>query len=226
MATRPLFITLEGTEGTGKTTQLERIAGRLRDIGIEPVTTREPGGTALGRDLRNLLLDPGSEPISPEAELLLYAADRAQHLKEVVEPALAAGRVVLCDRYLDATLAYQGSGRGLGVEGILEIHRRPPLDRRPDRTLLLDIDAELALDRARQRNADSGLDRTEGRFEQERIAFHDRVRQGYLRLAARRARPCRRSAGWKRSCRRAASRTPSLRPEGSPPRDGRRCRTG
>jgi len=184
MAYRPLFITLEGTEGTGKTTQLERLASRLREIGIEPVTTREPGGTALGHGLRNLLLAPGGDPISPEAELLLYAADRAQHLIELIEPALAAGRVVLCDRYLDATLAYQGFGRGLGVEGILEIHKGPPLDRRPDRTLLLDIDAELALTRARRRNADTGLDRTEGRFEQERVAFHNRVREGYLRLAA------------------------------------------
>jgi len=178
------FVTFEGIEGCGKTTQLERLAERLAAVGVAAVLTREPGGTALGRSLRSVLLSPDSASMAPSTELLLYAADRAQHLTEVVEPALAAGRVVLCDRYLDATLAYQGYGRELGFEAVLELHRRPPLDRRPDRTLLLDLDPAEALERARRRNDELDLDATEGRFEQERLAFHRRVREGYLALAA------------------------------------------
>jgi dTMP kinase len=118
------------------------------------------------------------------AELLLYTADRAQHLIEVILPALEHGQVLLCDRSIDATLAYQGYGRGLGVDCVLELHRRPPLDRRPSRTVLLDLDPVTALARARRRNAGQGLDRTEGRFEQELLDFHRRVRAGYLELAA------------------------------------------
>jgi len=184
LATRAAFITFEGIEGCGKSTQLERLALRLRDAGVEHVVTREPGGTALGRGLRALLLAPDDTPIASEVELLLYTADRAQHLTEVVEPALARGRVVLCDRYLDATLAYQGYGRGLGVDRVLALHRDPPLDRRPDRTVLLDLDPELALERARARNEGLGVADSEGRYEQEALAFHRRVRDGYLALAA------------------------------------------
>jgi dTMP kinase len=121
--------------------------------------------------------------MDPATELLLYAADRAQHLVEVVLPALRAGRIVLCDRYLDATLAYQGFARGLGCERVLELHRLPPLDQRPDRTLLLDLDPAAALTRARHRNRDQGTDATEGRFEREQLEFHQRVREGYLELA-------------------------------------------
>jgi len=178
------WITFEGIEGSGKSTQLERLAARLRRAGIAPTVTREPGGTDLGKHLRALLLDPGRAGMDPMAELLLYAADRAQHVAEVVEPALREGRVVLCDRHLDATLAYQGYGRQLGVERILEIHRHPPLDRRPRRTLLFDLDPAVALARARRRNRERGVDETEGRFERERLDFHVRVREGYLALAA------------------------------------------
>jgi dTMP kinase len=178
------WITFEGVEGSGKTTQIARLAVDLRQAGIDPVVTREPGGTELGRSLRELLLRPSREPMDPMTELLLYTADRAQHLVEIVLPALDQGRPVLCDRYLDATLAYQGHGRGLGTTVILELHRRPPLDRRPARTLLFDLDPETALRRARQRNAGADLDRIEGRFEQEALEFHRRVRQGYLELAA------------------------------------------
>lgn len=179
-----IWITFEGIEGTGKSTHVERLARRVEQSGRAITVTREPGGTELGRRLRTLLLQPTGDPMHPMTELLLYAADRAQHLAEVILPALERGEVVLCDRYLDATLAYQGFGRGLGVDRVLELHRRPPLDRRPDRTVLLDLDAEQALHRARRRNVDLGLEQTEGRFEAERMSFHRAVREGYLRLAA------------------------------------------
>ena len=178
------WISFEGIEGTGKSTQVERLAERLRARGDSVVLTREPGGTELGRDLRELLLRPTPRPMHSMTELLLYVADRAQHLVEVVQPALERGDIVLCDRSLDATLAYQGYARGLGVECVLELHRRPPLDLRPTRTLLLDMDPATALARARRRNAGEKLDETEGRFERELLDFHRRVRAGYLDLAA------------------------------------------
>lgn len=178
------FISFEGIEGSGKSTQILHLADRLRHAGKEVVLTREPGGTALGRDLRTLLLQAGDNPPCPMTELLLYAADRAQHLEELIEPALARGAVVLTDRYLDATLAYQGYGRELGCELILKIHSHPPLDRRPVRTVLLDMEAEVGLNRARVRNTFEGTTVSEGRFEEERLEFHSRVRDGYLLLAA------------------------------------------
>jgi dTMP kinase len=179
-----LWITFEGIEGTGKTTQLERLASRLGAAGHSVLVTFEPGGTELGQRLRKLLLKPADEPMDAMTELLLYSADRAQHLAEVILPALDRGEVVLCDRYLDATLAYQGYGRQLGVERILEIHRYPPLNRRPHYTILLDLDPGIAVERARSRNIGSGADHSEGRFERERLEFHERVRSGYLDLAA------------------------------------------
>jgi dTMP kinase len=184
--TRPAasWITFEGIEGSGKSTQVQRVARLLQVSDTPVVVTREPGGTELGRRLRTILLDPAMAGMDATPELLLYTADRAQHLQQVILPALAQQRVVLCDRFLDATLAYQGYGRGLGVERILELHRHPPLDRRPDRTLLLDLDPERSLERARRRNRNTGVDETDGRFEQERLEFHRKVRQGYLELAA------------------------------------------
>lgn len=177
------WITLEGIEGSGKSTQLHRLSERLRRIGLSVAVTREPGGTNLGARIRSLLLRADGPSITPLTELLLYTADRAQHLSEVILPALAGGEVVLCDRYLDATLAYQGYGRELGVSPVLELHRQPPLDRRPDRTLLFDLDVAVGLERARERNRVAGLDVTEGRFEDETVEFHERVRRGYLELA-------------------------------------------
>jgi dTMP kinase len=176
------FVTFEGIEGTGKSTQLVRLARRWTELGADVVATREPGGTELGRRLRGLLLRPAERPPCPEAELLAYVADRAQHLVEVIEPALARGAIVLCDRYADATLAYQGYGRGMDLRWIRELHRRPPLDRVPDRTVLLDLDPETALERARRRDFERASG--EGRFEQESLDFHRRVREGYLDLAA------------------------------------------
>ncbi len=177
------FVTFEGIEGSGKSTQIARLAERLDAVGERTVVTREPGGSPLGRRLRELLLGEEIARIEPVAELLLYVADRAQHLREFVEPHLASGTHVLCDRYLDATLAYQGFARGLDVDYIRLLHQKPPLDRRPHRTVLLDLDPELGLDRARRRNVELGLEATEGRFEREAIAFHRRVREGYLALA-------------------------------------------
>ena len=184
-APRGVFVTFEGVEGSGKTTQIGRLAGRLRREGVDVVVTREPGGTPIGVRLRSILLGSGGTPVVPSAELLLYAADRAQHLEEVVLPAVRRGAVVLCDRYLDATLAYQGYGRRLGVEAVLAIHRQPPLDTRPDRTVLLDFDPARALARARRRNRGDRKLRGEDRMEQENLAFHRRVRAGYRALARR-----------------------------------------
>lgn len=180
---RGFFVTFEGIEGSGKTTQIGRLAERLLG-GDEPVVvTREPGGSPLGRKLRTILLAEETVAIGPVAELLLYVADRAQHLQDVVEPALAAGTHVLCDRFLEATLAYQGFARGVDLDYIRALHRRAPLDRRPDRTVLLDLDPELGLERAHRRNEDLGMKHAEGRFEREALDFHRRVRDGYLALA-------------------------------------------
>ena len=180
---RGWFVTFEGIEGSGKTTQVTRLAEKLQAADEPVLVTREPGGSPLGRHLRGLLLGTDDDRLLPLAELLLYVADRAQHLHEVVEPALAAGTHVLCDRFLDATLAYQGFARGLDLDYIRAIHAIAPLDRRPDRTILLDLDPEFGLERARRRNDDLGLARREGRFERYALEFHRRVRDGYLALA-------------------------------------------
>jgi dTMP kinase len=181
---RGLFVTFEGIEGSGKSTQVTLLARRIRAAGHRVVLTREPGGTRLGRRLRAMLLKADGRPIPPMAELFLYVADRVSHLVEIVEPAIERGEVVLCDRYVDATLAYQGHGRGLALDWILEIHSRPPLDRRPERTILLDLDPTVGLDRARRRDVERGTDLSEGRIEAEGLEFHRRVREGYLSLAA------------------------------------------
>ena len=183
-ARRAPWITLEGIEGTGKSTQLARLHAALGAAGRRAIVTREPGGTALGRELRRALLACAEPPPHPRTELLLYTADRVQHLVEVVLPALESGTVVLCDRHLDATLAYQGYGRGLELGAIRRLHEGFPLDRAPDRTVLLDLDPAIALARARRRNDEAGQAGTEGRFEAEPLSFHERVRAGYLELAA------------------------------------------
>jgi dTMP kinase len=176
------FITFEGIEGSGKTTQIVLLANYLQLHHRQVTLTREPGGTLIGDQMRKILLDPDNSMLVPAAELLLYAAARAQHLEELIRPELEAGKIVLCDRFSDATLAYQGYGRGLDREMIKTFDRLVTGGIRPDLTVLLDIDAEAGVSRARGRNNKLGLE-AEARFENEEVAFHDRVRQGYLALA-------------------------------------------
>jgi len=176
------FIAFEGIEGCGKSTQIRLLSKSLEARGVDHVLTREPGGTAAGEGIRRLVLDPATV-IGPWCELLLYAAARAQHLEEVIRPALEGGRLVLCDRYLDATRAYQGYGRGLPLEAIDRLHALAPLALEPDRTVLIDIDPATALARAGERDRAKAVD--ESRFEREAAAFHERVRRGYLDLARR-----------------------------------------
>ncbi len=180
-----LFLTLEGGEGTGKSTQIRRLEARLSALGRDVVRTREPGGTPLGGRLRRLLVETGLDDApGPRAELLLYAADRAHHVDSVVGPALAAGRLVLCDRYADATVAYQGWGRGLDLDVIARINRLATGGLRPHRTVLLDLEPAEGVRRALARSL-GGQEAREVRFEHEERAFHERVRQGYLDVAAR-----------------------------------------
>jgi dTMP kinase len=178
-----MFITYEGIEGTGKSTQIALLANDLTARGVRHVLTREPGGTLIGDQIRKILLDPANSTLDPAAELLLYAASRAQHLREIILPALANGTNVLCDRFSDATLAYQGYGRRLDTEMICALDRIVTTGMRPDLTLLFDINAASGIARARGRNNSRGLE-AEARFENEELAFHERVRQGYLALVA------------------------------------------
>lgn len=167
-----MFITLEGGEGVGKTTQQALLAERLQREGYACVSTREPGGTALGEALREILLH--GDPLTPLAELFLYAADRAEHVQKCILPALAAGQVVVCDRFTDSTLAYQGYGRGLDLEKIRQLNHLATGGLQPHLTLWLDLPPEVGLAR-------SGL---ADRLEQERLEFHRRVHQGFQALAA------------------------------------------
>jgi dTMP kinase len=179
-----MFITLEGTEGSGKTTQVDAIGRWLAAAGYAVATTREPGGTAIGRQIRSVLLDPDNHGLVPMAELLLYVADRAQHVDGLIRPALERGQAVVCDRYFDATLVYQGVARGLDRETIRQLHRIACRNLMPDLTLLLDLDPEIGLARAWQRIDSDAAHVRESRFEEERLDFHRRVRDGYLALAA------------------------------------------
>ncbi len=176
------FITFEGIEGSGKTTQIAMVAEFLRRQGHHVVTTREPGGCPIADAIREILLHPANDALVDRAELLLYAAARAQHVAEVIRPALQQGLIVLCDRYTDATLAYQGYGRGLDLDLIEELNALACADCRPHLTLVLDMPHEAGLQRALQRNSAENMT-DEGRFEQESLAFHQRVREGYLALA-------------------------------------------
>jgi len=184
---RGLFITLEGLDGSGKSTQLKRLASWMEKRGSTPVITRQPGGTPTGDRIRELLLDSRSGSLAPRAEMALMFADRAQAIGEIIEPALAAGQTVLCDRFTDSTEAYQGAGRGLGSQLVLDMHRLVCGHLQPDITLLLLPSLEASLKRARRRNdrvaAQSGRD--EGRFEAEEDGFHRRVWEKYREIADR-----------------------------------------
>jgi dTMP kinase len=184
---RGLFITLEGLDGSGKTTQLKHLTAWMHRRGIQLVVTRQPGGTPTGDRIRELLLDSRSTGLAPMAEMALMFADRAQTIAEIIAPALDAGKTVLCDRFTDSTEAYQGGGRELGSKLILDMHRLVCGDLQPNLTLLLLPSLEKSLERARRRNdratAKNGPD--ESRFESEKDAFYRRVWEKYREIAAR-----------------------------------------
>lgn len=197
MARRGKFISFEGLDGTGKSTQMRKLAGVLRAAGHKVVETREPGGTATGEKIRRVLLDSSTEGLAPLAEMALMFASRAQHIAEVIEPALEHGQIVLCDRFTDSTEAYQGSGRKLGREVVQKLHHLLCGDLQPDLTILLDSDPAMSVARARRRNRraahgthsisnkSAGKHPDENRFEQQNRAFFARVREGYQAIAAR-----------------------------------------
>lgn len=178
-----MFITLEGIEGCGKTTQLKHIEAFFDRRGLETVVTREPGGTAVGEKIRAVLLNPDIEKMAPLTELLLYEADRAEHLEKIIRPALAAGKTVLCDRFSDATVVYQGYGRGLELEMIQRLHRMILGELRPDLTILFDLAPEIGLDRAWNQVTNGDRSGQEMRFENETLSFHRSIRDGYLTVA-------------------------------------------
>jgi dTMP kinase len=180
---RGKFITFEGLDGCGKSTQLEKLAAGLRDNKIDVVTTREPGGTVIGERIRAVLLDSRTAGLDPQAEMALMFASRAQLISEVIEPALKAGKWVVCDRFTDSTEAYQGGGRQIGTQAVLELHRVLCRNLWPDLTILMDSDVNSSVRRARRRNKDAEND--ENRFEQESLAFFTRVREGFLAIAQR-----------------------------------------
>ncbi len=197
MARRGKFITFEGLDGTGKSTHMRKAAAVLRGAGHKVVETREPGGTATGEKIRRVLLDSSTEGLAPLAEMALMFASRAQHISEVIEPALERGQIVLCDRFTDSTEAYQGSGRKLGSDAVLELNRVLCGGLQPDLTILLESDPAMSVGRARRRNrraahkanaishTGAGKHPDENRFEQQSRAFFSRVREGYQAIAAR-----------------------------------------
>jgi dTMP kinase len=183
MRKQSLFLTFEGMDGSGKTTQMRLLAERLRAHGREVLETAEPGGTRIGIEIRRILLDAANQELRPTAEMLLYFACRAQNVDEWILPALAAGKIVLSDRFTDSTLVYQGCGRGLGADAVMTLDRIACRGLAPDLTLLIDIDAETSLARAHARNASAR--HSETRMDEQSIEFHRRVYEAYHALAAR-----------------------------------------
>lgn len=184
---RGKFITFEGLDGCGKSTQMEKLAAVLRSEGLDVVTTREPGGTPIGERVRSVLLDSRTTGLDSWAEMALMFASRAQQIAEVILPALEAGSWVLCDRFTDSTEAYQGGGRQLGSEPVLQLHKLLCRDLWPDLTILMDSDVSRSVQRARRRNSAATLlaQPDENRFEKESEAFFSRVHEAYLRIAQR-----------------------------------------
>jgi len=177
-----LFITFEGIEGCGKSTQAKRLVNRLRELAVPLVFTLEPGGTSVGQKIRRILLDSRNQHLSPLTELLLYAADRAQHVEEVIKPALKQKKWVLCDRFFDATTVYQGYARGLDMKLIVTLNEKASPGIRPDITFLIDCAVEIGLERALKRNRIQ-FQEGQDRFEREKKDFHEAVREGYLTMA-------------------------------------------
>jgi dTMP kinase len=189
---RGKFITFEGLDGSGKSTQVEKLARSLRAHGISVTVTREPGGTPTGERIREVLLHSATAEMNPLTEMALMFASRAEHIHEVILPALAEGRIVLCDRFTDSSEAYQGGGRKLGTKPVLQMHEVLCGNLQPDLTILLDNEVAFSVERARRRNRkhkgarpDKGSEKDENRFEQENRAFFGRVRHAYLAIAAR-----------------------------------------
>ena len=175
-----MFITLEGPEGSGKTTAVSYAVEELLKRGYQIVRTREPGGTEIAEQIRNVILDKNNTKMDPRTEALLYAASRRQHLVEKVWPALKEGKIVICDRYLDSSLAYQGGARGLGIDNILSINLFATENTFPDLTLLFDIDPKIGLERIAKNK-----DREVNRLDLEKLEFHNKVRNSFLELAKR-----------------------------------------
>lgn len=180
-----MFITFEGIEGSGKGTAIEGLVKWLKKAGREVLLTREPGGSPLGGDIRSMLLHVKNNNLSPFAELFLYLADRAQHVSQVVQPAIDAGKVVISDRFADSTIVYQGYGRGLPLQTLYTLNHIAVGGVWPDLTIVLDLPAKVGLGRARARNKEQGLEESEGRFEAEALEFHDKIREGYLDWAGK-----------------------------------------
>ena len=183
---RGLFITFEGLDGSGKSTQIARLTEALTARGLDVLATREPGGSPIGERIRSILLDSRTAGLSSRAELALMFADRAQHIEKVIEPALKTGKIVVCDRYTDSTEAYQGFGRELGSQVVLELHRMLCHDLWPELTMMLESELDASVSRARNRNQTTRS--SEGRFEGEDAAFFRRVYQGFEKIAARETR--------------------------------------
>jgi dTMP kinase len=178
------FITFEGGDGTGKSTQIKALERHLASRGLSFISTREPGGTALGKIIRRALLEVGDQLMGSPTELFLYLADRAQHVQDVILPALESANIVLCDRYIDSTFAYQGYGRGIDLEMLRELNRIAARGLKPDLTLLFDCPVEVGLSRTARRVAEQlGSAVRKDRFETEKADFHERVRSGFLALA-------------------------------------------
>jgi dTMP kinase len=178
-----MLITLEGIEGSGKTTQIGYIARFLREKGFECVITREPGATRVGKSIRSILLDPENKNLDTLTELLLYMSDRVQHVKEIIRPSLLSGKTVLCDRFFDATVVYQGYARGTEIRLIHTLHKMLLDGIQPDITFLLDLPPEEGLSRAWKQIGNGSRKNVETRFERETLRFHQKVRNGYLELA-------------------------------------------
>jgi dTMP kinase len=175
------FLTFEGADGSGKTTQMKLLARRLRREGRQVVETVEPGGTSIGSSIRRILLDPANHHMSPVAEMMLYFAARAQNVYEIVTPATARGEIVVSDRWTDSTWAYQGYGRGLGVDVVRQLDAIACVGRKPDLTFWVDVDLEISLARAKRRN--DAATATDTRMEEQSRAFFERVHEGYRQLA-------------------------------------------
>jgi dTMP kinase len=181
---RGLFLTFEGTEGSGKSTQMQLLVERLRETGFTVIENQEPGATSIGKQIRRILLDPAHQEMAPMTELLLMFASRAQAAAEIILPALELGHIVVSDRFTDSTLAYQGEARGLGFETVLKAHRIALGSLLPDLTICIRIDVETGLARAENRNRRSPEDAMEARLDRQSLDFHRRVCEGYEKIAA------------------------------------------